>query len=131
MPPPPPANGLTTIAKVLRQLAIVQFPFAFILLLAHGLAAASPFPSLGLLPLAISALLSAYILNTSEVAISGSPIFLSLSNTVAIDVALIFFHLALLIPSWIHLTNGWSHSTIILGTYGTVFQMLDMYGILK
>jgi hypothetical protein len=108
---------------------MVQFPFAFVLLFAHGLASRSALPSLGLLPLAMSAVLSAYDLNLGEVAISGSPIFMSSGNIIAIGVAIIFFHLTVLVPSWIHLThNHWrnDNSILILGVYGTVFQLLDL-----
>ncbi|TKW53347.1 hypothetical protein CTA1_2554 [Colletotrichum tanaceti] len=58
----------------LRRLEIIAFPPAFILLVAHGIASQIAFPALGLLPLAASGILAAFILNRDVVAAIGSPI---------------------------------------------------------
>ncbi|KAH6659304.1 hypothetical protein BKA67DRAFT_10211 [Truncatella angustata] len=111
----------------LRRLAIIQFPFAFILLLAHGLASNKALPAIGLLPLSLSALLSALILYRDNVSALGSSVqALTASNLLYLDILLAFFQLSLLIPTWIQLSNSWYHaSLVILGTYGSVFMMVN------
>ncbi|GKT93321.1 nucleosome binding protein [Colletotrichum tofieldiae] len=111
----------------LRRLEIFAFPPAFILLIAHGVASERAFPALGLLPLAASAVLAAFILNRDAVAAIGSPIqSLSESNIFWADCLLAVFHLAFLIPSWALLTQPWHEPLIVLGTYCTVFMMFDL-----
>ncbi|GJC78352.1 hypothetical protein ColLi_01190 [Colletotrichum liriopes] len=111
----------------LRRLEIFAFPPAFILLIAHGVASERAFPALGLLPLAASAVLAAFILNRDAVAAIGSPIqSLSESNIFWADCLLAVFHLAFLIPSWALLTHPWHEPLIVLGTYCTVFMMFDL-----
>ncbi|OLN95752.1 hypothetical protein CCHL11_02718 [Colletotrichum chlorophyti] len=117
-----PSNNI-----ILRRLTLFPFPPAFILLLAHGLASEQAFPALGILPLAASAVLALFILNRDVVAALGSPVqALSESNVFWADVLLAALHLGFLIPSWILLIQPWRREQIVLGTYGTVFMMLDL-----
>lgn len=125
MPPSTVTAPISSVA-LLRQLTILSFPPAFILLLIHGIAAEIAFPALGLLPLAASALLGALILHRDQFAAAGSPIqSLSSHNVFIADVTSAVFLLAFLVPSWIMLTDAPS-PLIVLGTYGTVFMMLNL-----
>lgn len=111
----------------LRRLEIIAFPPAFILLVAHGIASQFAFPALGLLPLAASGILAAFILNRDVVAAIGSPIqSLSESNIFWADCLLAVLHLSFLIPSWALLARAWPEPVIVLGTYCTVFMMFDL-----
>ncbi|OHE91454.1 hypothetical protein CORC01_13226 [Colletotrichum orchidophilum] len=111
----------------LRRLEIIAFPPAFVLLLAHGIASERAFPALGVLPLAASAVLGLFVLNRDALAAVGSPIqALSESNIFWADCLLTVFHLSLLIPSWILLTDTRHKPLLVLGTYCTVFMMFDL-----
>ena len=116
---------------LLRRFSILTFPPAFILLLAHGIASRDAFPALGLAPLGASTLLGALLLYRDQVAAIGSPVqALSTTNVFFADVLLAAALLAMLIPSWIFLTRFWTYnnnSLVMLGTYGTVFMMTNLY----
>ena len=118
-----------TTAIMLRRLAIFQFPPAFILLFSHGITSGHAFPVLGIMPLAASAFLGLLLLYRDQVAAFGSALqALTPTNILVADVLLAVGQLGFLIPSWIILTNWrpWGgQSLIILGTYGTVFMMVD------
>ncbi|KAK8062698.1 hypothetical protein PG997_014795 [Apiospora hydei] len=129
MPPtsthPQPA---TPVPVFLRRIALVQYAFCWILLLAHGIAARTALPALGLLPLTSSALLSGLLLHRDALAAAGSPVQTSLSaqNVMYCDLVVAGVQLTLLIFSWIDMSNHWGHNSLtILGTYGTVFMMVD------
>ncbi|KAK9776820.1 hypothetical protein AB5N19_10699 [Seiridium cardinale] len=123
------ANAPATGAVILRRTAIIQFPFAFILLLSHGLASGRAFPAIGLLPLSLSTLLSALLLNRDSVAAVGSPVqALTASNVLFLDIMLALFQLGFLIPTWVTITKPWNENLIVLGTYASVFMMID-FGI--
>lgn len=112
---------------VLRKITIASFPFAFTLLLIHGIITNRSFPALDILPLAASALLSVLILRRDLLAALGSPIqALSESNIFAADLALLVFDLIFLLISWATIRDPWDRGQIVLGTYGTVPLMLDL-----
>ncbi|ORY54733.1 uncharacterized protein BCR38DRAFT_479365 [Pseudomassariella vexata] len=114
---------------LLRRISIISLPPAFILLLAHGIVSSYAFPALGILPLACSAFLNGVLLYRDKLASTGSPIqALSPSNVLWGDTALAIFHISFLIPSWIFLEVANARGLIPLGTYGTVFMMID-FGI--
>lgn len=118
---------LISAAVLLRRTTIFSFPAAFILLLIHGISAQLAFPALGLLPLAVSAFLGVFILNRDRVAALGSPIqSLTPYNIFVSDIVIAASLLAFLIPSWIMLTEAHPRGLIVLGTYGTVFMMVDL-----
>ncbi|KAK0662158.1 hypothetical protein DIS24_g2149 [Lasiodiplodia hormozganensis] len=122
--PPKDSSPSTANAILLRRITIFIFLPAFPLLLAHGVAGHRPFPALGLLPLAGSAVLGGFVLYRDRVTVSGSAIQqLSTSGVFFADVLLTALYLAILIASWVTLTtNSWRYdsSLVILGTYGTV-----------
>jgi hypothetical protein len=116
----------SNIHLILRQLSIIAFPPAFILLFAHGIASGNALPAIGIVPLAASAVLGLLLLYRDHVAAVGSSIqALTPSNIFALDVFLAVVFLFMLIPSWIFITWGWNRSLIVLGTYGTVFMMVN------
>ncbi|KAK8029567.1 hypothetical protein PG993_010858 [Apiospora rasikravindrae] len=129
MPPistqPPPT---TAVHVFLRRVALVQYAFCWVLLLAHGIAAGRALPALGLLPLTASALLSGVLLHRDALAAAGSPVQTSLSaqNVLYCDLVVAGVQLTLLIFSWIDLSDRYGEASLtILGTYGTVFMMVD------
>lgn len=126
--PPSAASPPTATTILLRKIAIYIFLPAFPLLLAHGIASGKALPALGLLPLAGSALLAALLLYRDRVAAIGSPIqSLSAANVFFADALLALTQLGMLIGSWVILTDTWRHnSELILGTYATVFMMVDL-----
>ncbi|OJD39882.1 nucleosome binding protein [Diplodia corticola] len=130
MPPKDPSSPSKPGAVPLRRVTIFTFPPAFLLLLVHGIASNRPFPALGLLPLAGSAILGCLILYHDRVVGSGSSIQRpTTSNIFFADVLLAIMLLAILIASWVTLTkNLWRYdngSLIILGTYCTVFLLVN------
>lgn len=128
--PPKDSSASTTNTILLRRITIFIFLPAFPLLLAHGVAGNRPFPALGLLPLAGSAVLGGLVLYRDRVTVSGSAIQqLSASNVFFADVLLTALYLAILIASWVTLTtNSWRYdsSLVILGTYGTVGLLANL-----
>ncbi|KAK8045915.1 hypothetical protein PG996_013979 [Apiospora saccharicola] len=128
MPPAATQQKPSSVHAFLRRIAIAQYLFAWILLLAHGIAAEMALPALGLIPLTFSALLSGLLLHRDALSAAGSPIqTLSAQNVMFCDLAIAGLQLLVLVFSWIDLSNEWRHSMsqTILGTYGTVFLMLD------
>ncbi|TDZ47015.1 hypothetical protein CTRI78_v008743 [Colletotrichum trifolii] len=114
---------------VLRKISIAAFAPGLILLLIHGIVASRPFPALGILPLAASALFSLLIIRRDFIAALGSPIqALSELNMLVGDVSLAVFHFIFVFISWTQLTRVWDEGQIVLGTYGTVPMML-VFGI--
>lgn len=111
----------------LRRITILSFVPAFIILLIHGISSSWAFPALGILPLAVSALLGALLLHRDRVAALGSPIQgLSSGNIFYADLALAIWYFAFLIPTWMFLGRPWDGGLIILGTYGSVFLMVNL-----
>ncbi|KAK7912151.1 hypothetical protein PG985_014632 [Apiospora marii] len=130
MPPSATPQQPTSVHAFLRRIAIVQYLFAWILLLAHGIAASAALPALGLIPLTCSALLSGLLLHRDALAAAGSPLqSLSAQNVMMCDLAVGGLQLLLLVFTWIELSGAhyWHSDTsiTILGTYGTVFMMVD------
>ncbi|KAL1632840.1 hypothetical protein SLS56_003330 [Neofusicoccum ribis] len=122
------SRGGKETAAFLRRITMANFVPAFPLLLAHGLAANEALPAVGLVPLAGSVLLGGFVLYRDRVAAIGSPIrSLSPSNVFFADVLLSLVYIGLLIGSWVTLgEESWGRrSLIILGTYGTVFMMVN------
>ncbi|KAL1876977.1 hypothetical protein Daus18300_002585 [Diaporthe australafricana] len=113
----------------LRRITILSFPPAFLILLIHGVNCRWAFPALGILPLAVSALLGALLLHRDRVAALGSPIqALSADNIFYADTVLAIWYFAFLIPTWALLHRPSEEEMIILGTYGSVFLMVN-FGI--
>lgn len=111
----------------LRRITILSFVPAFIILLVHGISSSWAFPALGILPLAVSALLGSLLLHRDRVAALGSPIQgLSPGNIFYADTALAIWYFAFLIPTWMFLSRPWDRGLIILGTYGSVFLMVNL-----
>ncbi|KAK6836074.1 hypothetical protein PG990_013566 [Apiospora arundinis] len=117
----------TPVSRFLRRIAIVQYGIAWILLLAHGIAAGWAFPALGLIPLTASFLVSGLLLHRDALAAGGSPVqSLSPQNVMWCDLFIAGLQLLLLIFSWVELSEKrYEASMVILGTYGTVFMMVD------
>ncbi|KAL1619435.1 hypothetical protein SLS54_006714 [Diplodia seriata] len=128
--PPKGSSPSVLSASLLRRITIFTFLPAFPLLLAHGIASHKAFPALGLLPLAGSVVLGCFTLYRDRIAVSGSSIQqLSASNIFFADVLLAITLLSILVASWVTLTKeSWRYddgSLVILGTYGTVFMLVN------
>lgn len=126
MPTYPNDNSMSS-TVFLRRVTILSFAPAFFILLIHGISSGWAFPALGILPLAVSAVLGAMLLHRDRVAALGSPVqALSPENIFYADTALAVWYIAFLIPTWVFLGRPWHRDTIILGTYGSVFLMVNL-----
>lgn len=121
-------NDVGTSSTVfLRHITVFTFPPAFIMLLIHGILFHRAFPALGILPHAASVVFGSMLLYRESVAALGSPIqALSASNIFFADVTLAIWYMGFLIPTWVLLSEMWREDAIILGTYGTVFMMVNL-----
>lgn len=127
----PPTRAPTTTMNstvLLRQITIAIFAPALIMFIIHGVASHQPFPAIGLVPLAASAVLGLFLLYRDRVAGSGSAIqMLSASNILFADTFVSFFMLVCLILTWVNLTKPWwSSGLVVLGTYCSVFLMVSL-----
>lgn len=126
MPTYPHDSGISS-TVFLRRVTILSLPPAFIILLIHGVGSSWAFPALGILPLAVSAMFGALLLHRDRVAALGSPIqALTPENIFYADSSLAIWYLAFLIPTWAVLHRPWQHEMVILGTYGSVFLMINL-----
>lgn len=126
MPTYPHDSGVSS-TVFLRRVTILSFPPAFLILLIHGVGSSWAFPALGILPLAVSALFGGLLLHRDRVAALGSPIqALTPENVFYADSALAVWYLAFLIPTWVCLHRPWQSEMVILGTYGSVFLMINL-----
>lgn len=126
MPTYPNDNAMSS-TVFLRRVTILSFVPAFIILLIHGIASSWAFPALGILPLAVSTVLGALLLHRDRVAALGSPIqALSPGNILYADAALAVWYFLFLIPTWVFLPRPSDEGLIILGTYGSVFLIVNM-----
>lgn len=126
MPAYPNDNSMSS-TVILRRITILSFAPAFFILLIHGVGSSWAFPALGILPLAVSAVLGALLLHRDRVAALGSPIqALSPGNIFYADSALALWYFAFLIPTWVFLGRPSHEEYIILGTYGSVFLMVNL-----
>ncbi|KUI67522.1 hypothetical protein VM1G_03630 [Cytospora mali] len=117
--------GLST-TVLLRRITIFTFPVSLLMLTIHGVGSRWAFPALGLLPHATSVVFGSLLLYRERVAALGSPIqALSPSNIFFADVALAVWYLAFLIPTWVLLGAPRDEGWIILGTYGSVFLIVN------
>ncbi|ROW06772.1 hypothetical protein VMCG_04141 [Cytospora schulzeri] len=123
----PQYNSQTTINStvLLRRITVFSFPPAFIMLLIHGISSGNAFPALGILPHAASVVFGTLLLFRETVASFGSSVqALSAYNVFCADIALTIWYFGFLIPTWLLLDNTWD-VMIILGTYGSVFMMVN------
>jgi hypothetical protein len=112
----------------LRVISALGFPPTFLFLLLHGIFAEQVFPALVLVPMALSSLYSFVLLSSKkkdgseQYAMSGS------RAQFIVDFLLGFGLIAFLVPGWVCLASGWRMDVgdIMLGTYGTVFPMLNL-----
>lgn len=112
---------------VLRRITMISFPPAFFMFLIHGVGSKWAFPVVGLVPLACSASLGLLLLHRDQVAAFGSPLqMLSPSNIFFADSSLTVSLLACLILTWVFLDSPEHSGMIILGTYCSVFLMLNL-----
>lgn len=112
----------------LRRLTIITFFPASILLICHGVLSSFAFPALGMIPQAGSAALGALLLYRSKVVPHGSSIrALSSTNIFYADSLLIFLFLAMMIPTFVLLAKPEHEDMVILGTYGSVFMIINLY----
>lgn len=96
------------------------------MLIIHGIGSGNAFPALGLLPLAVSTVFGSLLLFRDQVFASGSAIqALTPTNIFYIDVVLAVWYLSFLIPTWVTLDEGY-RNMIVLGTYGSVFMMINL-----
>lgn len=123
-----PNDSMVSSTVFLRRITILSFPPAFVILLIHGVGCSWAFPALGILPLAVSAVLGALLLHRDRVAALGSPIqALSPENIFYADATLAAWYFAFLIPTWVLLHRPSEEEMIILGTYGSVFLMVNWF----
>lgn len=123
-----PNDSTMSSTVFLRRITILSFVPAFLILLIHGVSSSWAFPALGILPLAVSAVLGALLLHRDRVAALGSPIqALSPENIFYADTALAVWYFAFLIPTWVFLGRPSDEELIILGTYGSVFLMVNLF----
>lgn len=112
----------------LRRLTIFTFFPASILLVIHGILSSFAFPALGTIPQAGSAVLGALLLYRNQVALQGSPIrALSSTNIFFADSVLTVTFLAMIIPTFVLLAKPEHEEMIVLGTYGSVFMIINLY----
>lgn len=112
----------------LRRISIFTFLPASILLVLHGVLSNYAFPALGMLPQAGSALLGSLLLYRDQVMALGSPIrAVSSANIFFADFTLAVIYLSMLIPTFILLDQPRHDDMIILGTYGSVFMIINLY----
>ncbi|UNI13358.1 hypothetical protein JDV02_000108 [Purpureocillium takamizusanense] len=120
------------VARLLRYLSTATLPIGVALLVAHGVKTAHVVPALGLLPLTGSALLAIVSLRRQKTMAVWSPVHRIAAQTILIaDFILGLLYLAVLIPSWItlsqrHWRDPTNNSLVILGTYGTVLLLLNL-----
>ncbi|KAH8895752.1 hypothetical protein GQ53DRAFT_819729 [Thozetella sp. PMI_491] len=123
LPTAPPADG----DAKLRLFNLITFPPALLLLIIHGACANRPLPALGTIPLFASAILSAIILYRDKVVVVGSPIqFLNPSNILIADISIAVIETFLLFITWSTLADHFHKPLIVLGTYGSVFMMVNV-----
>lgn len=105
----------------LRLLTLLLFIPAFAFLLAHGIAAEYVLPALGLLPMSLSAV-SGIVHLTGRVPKNSS------WGCVA-DFWIAGFLIAILIPSWITMAEGYHYTRRdgLVAAYGTVPMMVALY----
>ena len=122
-----------TPAHTLRALCIVTFPFAFVFLLVHGIVSKHVVPAIGLVPMFLSVIYSAFLLYNDKTfggdagVLSGTPLHLLLDLMLACGL------LAVLILSWIFVPRGYSRNYwdsrqggwVMFGTYATVWMMVN------
>ncbi|KND87669.1 hypothetical protein TOPH_07670 [Tolypocladium ophioglossoides CBS 100239] len=113
-------------SRALRRICLFGFPLGFVLLLVHGIVSRKVVPALGLVPMAGSALLGALLVYREK---KARPVQGVLAFVVFVaDVALALMHLGMLIPTWVTMTRDrwYDRPLVILGTYGTLFLVLDL-----
>lgn len=127
MPALAPSSGVRS-TVLLRQITVCAFPPACILCVIHGVATTWAFPALGALPLAGSAVLGLLLLYRDRGAAAlGSPVRpLSSANVFFADSALAALLLALLVPTWVLLGRPYERGLVVLGTYCSVFMMVNL-----
>ncbi|OCK98375.1 uncharacterized protein K441DRAFT_629401 [Cenococcum geophilum 1.58] len=112
-------------AHILRALTIFTFPPAFIMLLIHGITSSRFNPAMGLLPLSASSAFGAAIL-CNEKECDCEPFSLIRSPILCImDLILGVGLLVALIATWVTLPYHWNGSSVMLGTYGTNFLLIN------
>lgn len=127
MPTLGPSNTMSS-TVFLRKFTILPFVPASILLDVHGVLSSFAFPALGMIPQAGSAALGLLLLYRDQVAALGSPIrAFSSANIFCADLLLAVTFLAMLIPTFVLLGQPEHEDMIILGTYGSVFMIINLY----
>lgn len=112
---------------LLRRITIFTFLPACIMCTIHGVATTYAFPALGTIPLAGSAATGLLLLYRDRVAALGSSIrALSSANVFFADVTLAALLLALLVPTWVFLDRPDESEMVVLGTYCSVFMMVNL-----
>lgn len=111
-----------------RKITIFSFIPAFILLVVHGSLSSYAFPALGLIPLAGSAALGTQLIYRDQVAAMGSPVrAFSSTNIFYADFILAVGFLTMLVPTFLLLAKPEHDDMIVLGTYGSVFMIINLY----
>lgn len=112
----------------LRKVTIFGFLPASLLLIIHGVITSYAFPALGMIPQAGSAALGLLLLYRDRVAALGSPVrAFSSTNIFFADLILAVVFLAMLIPTFVLLGEPRHEGQIILGTYASVFMIINLY----
>lgn len=112
-------------AHILRALTIFTFPPAFIMLLIHGITSSRFNPAMGLLPLSASSAFGAAILYNEKECDCESSSLIRSPTLYIMDLILGVGLLVALIATWVTLPHQWDGSSVMLGTYGTNFLLIN------
>lgn len=115
--------------RTLRIITILTFPPALIMLLVHGILAEAPVPALALIPLAASMLLGLHHIQPGSVTGAGSGISLTEAHVAMVDSLVGITLFVFCILSWIFVPQDryCDGGLVMLGTYGSVWIMLDWW----
>jgi hypothetical protein len=122
---PPSLTTTPHVTLFLRKATVFVYPPAFILCLAHGIAAECAVPAVGLIPLFFSSLLGAFLMYRDKIAFGGSPITLTRAQICTSDLGIASALLLVLILSWIIMPEDYARRRVVLGTYATVPLMTN------
>ncbi|OCK89452.1 uncharacterized protein K441DRAFT_667557 [Cenococcum geophilum 1.58] len=110
----------------LRTLTIVSFAPGATLALIHSIVTHCAFPAVGIIPLFCSAILGLALLHPSTISYGGSAISFSHTNVLTLDFSIAVLNLIFLIYAWVNVPKHQDGGQVMLGTYSTVPQMLNL-----
>lgn len=107
--------------RTLRAITVLAFVPAVALLIPHGILTKDFCPAIGLVPAFLSFCFSIVrITNKAK----------SRRANISIDAFIAAFLVGTLIPGWVLIARDWDTSKALVGAYGTMPLMMDLYVIL-